>query len=96
MSFTETVENNSEIQGALLLYEAKALRQLDLLTAAREVLTTVLRRKKGTGQELLRALRYEQALVHEGQGQRQRACNELEKLYAQAPDFEDVAAKLGL
>ncbi len=45
-------------------------------------------------EELLRALRYERALVDEELGQRQRARSELEKLYAEAPDYEDVAIKL--
>jgi lipoprotein NlpI len=46
--------------------------------------------------ELLYALRYERALVYENLGQRKRLRNELEKLYAKAPDYEDVAIKLGL
>ena len=64
--------------------------------AARETLTGALRRKKGRSEELLRALRYEWALVYEELGQRQRARSELEKLYAEDPDYEDVAARLGL
>jgi lipoprotein NlpI len=44
----------------------------------------------------LYALRYERALVYENLGQRKRLRNELEKLYAKAPDYEDVAIKLGL
>ena len=40
------------------------------------------------------ALRYERALVYEGLGQDQRARTELEKLYAEAPEYEDVAARL--
>ena len=34
--------------------------------------------------------------VYENLGQRQRARSELEKLYAEDPDYEDVAARLGL
>ena len=55
-----------------------------------------LRRKKGSSGELLRVLRYEQALVYEDLGQHRRARSELEKLYAETPDYEDVAARLGL
>jgi len=34
--------------------------------------------------------------IYEDLGQRKRCRNELEKLYAKAPDYEDMAAKLGL
>lgn len=92
----EGIENETPVHTALLLYKARALRGLGLLDAARETLTGALRRRKGRSEELLRALRYERALVYEDLGQRRRARSELEKLYAEAPDYEDVAARLGL
>ena len=84
------------VHTTLLLYKARALRGLGFLDAARETLTGALRRRKARSEELLRALRYERALVYENLGQRRRARSELEKLYAEAPDYEDVAARLGL
>ncbi|MDQ7086338.1 MAG: DUF4236 domain-containing protein [Acidobacteriota bacterium] len=92
----EGVGNETPVHTALLLYKARALRGLGLSTAARETLTGALRRKKGRSAELLRALRYERALVYEDLGQRRRARGELEKLYAEDPDYGDVAARLGL
>ncbi|ROR32585.1 DUF4236 domain-containing protein [Inmirania thermothiophila] len=92
----EGIENETPVHTALLLYKARALRGLGLLIAARETLTGALRRRKGRSEELLRALRYERALVYENLGQRRRAHSELEKLYAEDPDYEDVAARLGL
>jgi len=59
-------------------------------------LTGALRRRKGRSEELLRALRYERALVYENLGQRRRAGSELKKLYAEDLDYEDVAARLGV
>jgi len=44
----------------------------------------------------LRVLRYERVLVYEALGRRRRARSELEMLYAEAPDYEDVAARLGI
>ena len=88
---TEGIENETPVHTALLLYKARALRGLGLLDAARETLTGALRRRKGRSEELLRALRYERALVYEDLGQRRRARSELEKLYAEFPDYEDVA-----
>lgn len=93
---TEDLTNESEIHTALLLFKAKALRLLGLLSAARDTLTTTLRRKKGRPDELLRALRYERALVYELLGKTKQARSEFEKLYAEKPEFEDVARRLGL
>ena len=36
------------------------------------------------------------AEINDASGQRWRARSELEKLYAEDPDYEDVAARLGL
>jgi len=96
LRLTRGVENETPIHTAILLYKARALRGLGLLEAAREVLTTALRRKKDRPEELLRALRYERALVYEALGRHRRARSDLERLYAEAPDYEDVAARLGL
>jgi len=92
----EGIENETPIHAALMLYKAKALRHLGLATAARDTLTATLRRKKGRSDDLLRALRYERALAYEDLGQKSRARAEFEKLYAEAPDFEDVAERLDL
>jgi len=93
---TEGIENETPVHTALFLYEARVLRGLGLLDAARETLTGALRRRKGRSEELLRALRFERALVYEDLGQRRRARSEFEKLYAEDPDYVDVAARLGV
>ena len=94
--FVGGIENETPIHAALMLYKARALRHLGLATAARDTLTAALRRKKGRPEELLRVLRYERALAYEDLGQKSRARAEFEKLYAETPDFEDVAERLGL
>jgi predicted Zn-dependent protease len=96
VALAEDVENDSAIHAALILYKAKALRELGLYEAAQNVLTEVLRRRKDRPEDLLLALRYERALVYEGLGQNKKARSELEKLYAEAPDYEDVKQRLGL
>ena len=90
------VKNDSSVHAALMLYKARALRTLGLNTAAREVLTAALRRKRGRSEDLLRALRYERACLYEDLGQHRRARSEFEKLYAEALDYEDVASRLGI
>ncbi|MFW6107771.1 MAG: DUF4236 domain-containing protein [bacterium] len=96
VSMTAALENETPIHTALLLYKAKALRALGLLDAARDALTYALRRKKDRSAELRRALRYERACIYEESGRSSRARSEFEKLFAQAPDYEDVAGRLGL
>ncbi len=96
VSLADGVENDSPVHAALMLYKARALRKLDLPDAARAILTKALRRKKGRSEDLLHALRYERALAYDESGKHSRAKKELEKLYADAPHYEDVAARLGL
>ena len=94
VKLTEGVENESAVHAALLLCKAQALRGLGLLDGAVDVLTTTLRRQKDRPDELLRALRYERALVYDGQGQAKKARSEFEKIYAEDPNYEDVATRL--
>ncbi len=90
------VENESDVHAALMLYKAKALHGLGLNKAALSTLTAAYRRKKDRSPELLRVIRYERALVYEALKQKARARAEFEGIYADAPDFEDVATRLGL
>jgi len=90
----EGVENEDEIHTTLLLYRTRALHSLDLLDAAHTTLTIALRRRKDRSPDLLHALRYERALVYEALGSHGRARADLERIYAEAPDYEDVAARV--
>ncbi len=93
---TKDIENSLPLHTALLLYKARALRGLGLFNVARDELTPLLRRKKDRPDDLLLAIRYERALVYEALGQKTHARKDLEKIYAEVPDYEDVAALLGL
>lgn len=95
VELTEGVQNESAIHTALLLYKAKALRGLGLAAPARTALSLALRRKKNRTPELLRAVRYERALLYASIGQTKRARSDLELIYADAPKYEDVAQRLG-
>jgi len=96
VQLTQDIENSSPLHTALLLYKARALKGLGLFDAARDAFTPLLRRKKDRPDDLLLAIRYERALVYEALGQKTRARKDLEKIYAKAPDYEDVTALLGL
>lgn len=96
ISLADGVENDSPIHTAFLYYKAKALRELKLLSAARDLLTRLLRRKKSRPRELLCAILYERALVNEELGRGGASRKDLESVYAMDPDYEDVAARLGI
>jgi len=96
MRLGDSVDNDSELHAALLLYKARALKGLGLLDGARDVLTSVLRKTKDRGDELLLALRYERALVFQALGQKKEARADFEKVYATNPQYADVAKRLGL
>jgi tetratricopeptide (TPR) repeat protein len=96
VQLAENVHNESPIHAALMFYRARALRKLGLLDGALDTLTRALRRKKDYPSDLLLALRYERALVYEATGKEKEAHKEFQKVYAEAPSYEDVAAKLGL
>ena len=92
----EGVANDSEVHAALLLYKAKALHKLGLGHAARDLLSSTIRKKKDRSKDLLLALQYERALIYESMGNSRRSRAEFEKIYAESPAYEDVAQRLGL
>ena len=94
LKLAEDVQNDSPIHAALLLYKSRALRGLQLFEAARETLSAVSRRKNALPKELSLALGYERGLVYEAMGQAKRARAEFEKLYAEVPNYEDIAVRL--
>lgn len=96
VALAEGITNESPLHASLLFYRARALRRLEVLTGARDTLTGALRREKGYPADLLVALRYERALVYEALGKKSRAHEEFEKIYAVAPEYEDVAERLDL
>lgn len=89
------VENETALHAALMLYRGRALHELQLLEAARDSFTAALRRRKDRPDDLRRRIRYERARVYEDMGRRSRAREELGKVYAEEPGFEDVATRLG-
>jgi len=90
------IANDSDLQAALLLYKARALRLLGLCDAAAQLLTVALHKTKDRPAELLQAARYERGLTYAAKGAPARARADWEKLYADNPHYEDVAQRLGL
>jgi tetratricopeptide (TPR) repeat protein len=94
VKLTKDIDNETPIHAAILLYKARALNGLKIHTAARDILTKTLRRKKNRSEDLMLALRYERALTYESLGQPKRARSDFEKIYAEDPGFEDVEKRL--
>jgi len=96
LTVCKDVQNDSVVHAALLMYKGKALRQLGLPDEARAVFNLALRRRKDRPPDLLRAIRYERGLLYEEMGDPKRARSDFEKIYADDPEYEDVAKRLGL
>jgi len=94
VKLTKDIQNESPIHTAILLYKVRALRGLKMNDAAKDILTAALRRKKERSKDLMLTLRYERALTYEALGQAKRARTDFEKIYAEDPDFEDVAMRV--
>jgi len=93
---TVHVENETPVDTAILLYRGKALAALGLPDAAIDVFTLANRRRKDRPEALLHQIRYDRAVLYHETGQRARARQEFERIYAADPGFEDVAERLGV
>lgn len=96
VALTAETPNETAIDTAALLHRGRALAALGLPEAAVAVFTTALRRRRDRPEALLRRIRWERARLDEDLGRRARARRDLERIYAEDPGFEDVAARLEL
>ncbi|MBI5930688.1 MAG: DUF4236 domain-containing protein [Chloroflexi bacterium] len=90
------LSNDSPFHTMLLLYKARALRQLGLNDIAKQTLTNALRRKKDRDVAILNALRYERALLLEAIGQTADARKDFEAIFASDAHYEDVSQRLNI
>ncbi len=90
------VTNTSDVSLGILQLKAAALRRKGMSAVAAKELTAALRKTSGRGQDLLRALRYDRAEAYEEAGQKAKAKAEWQKLYAEAPQYRDVAVRASL
>jgi tetratricopeptide (TPR) repeat protein len=89
------IQNDTAIDTALLLYRARALAAQGLLDAAIQTLTLAARRRKDRPERLIHQIRFDRAELYERAGRRAQARREFEKLYADAPNFDGLKARLG-
>jgi tetratricopeptide (TPR) repeat protein len=87
-------ESEDDVTLETLIFYGQAMQEKGIHEAAITVFTKALRRKKDRNPMLLNEARYWRAISYQEQGKNQRANTEFQKLYAEAPDFRDVAERL--
>lgn len=80
---TASIENESEIEAAILLWKGIALNRIKKHSAALETLSRAFRRKKDRSKELLNAIRLERAKAYKALGKNARYKSEMEILEAE-------------
>jgi tetratricopeptide (TPR) repeat protein len=90
---TAGIVNDDDITLSLWLMQAGAMEHKGLDEAAIEVYKDTLRSTKRNG-DLLTIARYQRAKTYLRLGNRRQALRDLNRLYADHPDYEDVAALL--
>ena len=85
--------NDSDLGAALLHLRGAALFALGHQTGALEAFRDALA-KPSRDADLLKVIRYDRALAYESSGQRGRAKQDLERIYAQDPAYLDVKERL--
>ena len=76
------------------IYFGRAMLEKGLDEAAVVVFTDLLKKKKNRGPHLLREAAYWRALAYQRLGKASQARREFQKIYAEDPDFRDVAQRL--
>lgn len=89
-------ESEDDVTLEIMLFYGRALQEKDLHDAAITIFTKALRRTKDRSAALLNEARYWRASSYDKSGNHRRADEEYQKLFAEAPDFRDVAEKVGL
>jgi tetratricopeptide (TPR) repeat protein len=93
---TSDVENQEPIDANILYLRAYVLYRLGLKDAAIKLMGAVARKKKDRPRELLLCAKYMRGQMYEEIGETKKANKDYQEVYAEDPQFEDVAAKLCL
>lgn len=88
------VESEDDITLKILIFYGQAMKAKGMNEAAISVFTKALRRTKDRNPLLLQEAAYCRALAFQAQGQQGRASKELQKIFAENPDFRDVRQRL--
>lgn len=87
------LKNTDDLSADVLRYKAAGLRQKGLNDAALEVLKETLKSRK-RHPEILKAARYERALVYQALNKKAQSRKDFEKIFAEDPTYRDVASRI--
>jgi tetratricopeptide (TPR) repeat protein len=87
-------EPDDDLTLETVIFYGRALYEKGLAEAAIAIFNKALRRRSGRNPVLLHEAVYWRALIYQEQGKLRQANSEFQKLFAAAPDFRDVAARL--
>ncbi|MGM0608649.1 MAG: DUF4236 domain-containing protein [Candidatus Muiribacteriota bacterium] len=96
IQLTNNIKNESPVHAIVLLYRAKAFKNLKMFTAARDSLTSALRKKKGYSDKVLAALRYERGQIYSELNRKTQARKDFEKVYAFNQNYKNIKKYLGI
>lgn len=88
------IEPVDDVTVEIAVYYGRAMQEKELYDAAISVFSKALSKKKGRHPELLHEAAYWRAISYQAQGKHSQARKEFELLYAEAPNFRDVAQRL--
>jgi len=88
------IEPEDDVTLEITIYYGLAMLEKGLSEAAASVFSKAVRRKKDRSPELLREAAYWRAIIYEEQGKRSQANKEFQRIFAEDPNFRDVAERL--
>lgn len=91
----KAVEPDDDVTTSIVIFYGRAMQSQELHEAAVSVFNKALRKKAGRSPQVRREAIYWRAVSYEAQGKTAQARKEWELLYAEDPDFKDVAQRLG-
>jgi tetratricopeptide (TPR) repeat protein len=92
----QQVEPMDDVTLGIVIFYGRAMQEQKMHEAAILVYTKALRRKRNRAPHLLHEAMYWRAISYQEVGKKGRANQELQKIYAEAPYFRDVATLLRL
>lgn len=94
LKLSDGLTGNSAANAGILLHRTHALRMLSLHSVVIDTISGYLNYASNIPDDLMYALRYEYALALEDSGEKDKYRLEIERLYAAAPDYADVAERI--
>jgi tetratricopeptide (TPR) repeat protein len=88
------IEPVDDVTAEIAIYYGRAMQEKGLHDAAISVFSKALSKKKDRNPDLLHEAAFWRAISYQEQGKRSQARKEFELLYAEAPNFRDVAQRL--